>query len=186
LTIAGFSLGAAIGAALARRMESRLHHLVLIGPAGLGELWQDATGDLPRDMNESERRTVTRNNLGRAMIADQSKIDALAIAVQSHLLRDKPRLRGLLISHSEILLSNLAALSSPDLVTIVWGEHDPYPVGGARAGAALLGARFPGVTIDICENAGHWTAYEAPSAINELLLSRVLANAPANERRAVS
>jgi pimeloyl-ACP methyl ester carboxylesterase len=177
LTIAGFSLGGAIAAALARRVEPRLHHLLLLGPSGFGEMWQDATGELlrySRDMSEDERRAVTRHNLARSMIADASHIDDLAITIQTMLVRDKPRLRGLTISRSEILLSNVAALRDPSKVTILWGEHDPYPAGGVRPGAVAVRKRLPGVAIEIYNDVGHWVAYEAPAAINTLLLSRVM------------
>lgn len=189
VTIAGFSLGGAIGSALATRLAPRLHQLVLLGPSGLGAMWQDATADLQRysrDMSEAERRAVTRHNLARSMIADEAKIDALAIMIQSRLLRDKPRLRGMTISRSEILISNVAALPSPENVTILWGEHDPYPAGGVRPGIDAVRARLPGVTVEMCDNAGHWVAYEAPAAMNALLLSRVLADAPVKRRQAVS
>jgi pimeloyl-ACP methyl ester carboxylesterase len=176
LTIAGFSLGGAIGSALARRVLSRLHHLVLLGPSGLGELWQDATADLERysrDMNESARQAVTRRNLARSMIADKSKIDALAVDIQLRLLRDKPRLRGMTISQSKIVIANLSALPSPEKVTILWGDRDPYLTGGVRAGADAVRALLPGAAIQIVESAGHWVAFEAPDAVNSLLQSRV-------------
>lgn len=186
LTIAAFSLGGAIGAAVARRVDAYLHRLVLLGPSGFGEMWQDATADLQRysrDMSDSERRAVTRYNLARSMIADESKIDELAIAIQTMLVRDKPRLRGLTISRSEILLSNVAALRDPSKVTIVWGEHDPYPAEGVRAGAAAIRKRLPQVAIEICKGAGHWVAYEAPAAINALLLSHVIGGEGAMRER---
>jgi pimeloyl-ACP methyl ester carboxylesterase len=189
VTIAGFSLGGAIGSALAARLAPRLHQLVLLGPSGLGEMWQDATADLQRysrEMSEAERRAVTRHNLARSMIADEAKIDALAIMIQSRLSRDKPRLRGMTISRSEILISNVAALPAPENVTILWGEHDPYPAGGVRPGVEAVRTRLPGVTVEVCDNAGHWVAYEAPAAMNDLLLSRVLTDAPAKRGHAAS
>jgi pimeloyl-ACP methyl ester carboxylesterase len=107
------------------------------------------------------------------MIADKSKIDALAVDIQSRLLRDKPRLRGMTISQSKIVIANLSALPSPEKVTILWGDRDPYLTGGVRAGADAVRALLPGAAIQIVESAGHWVAFEAPDAVNSLLQSRV-------------
>jgi len=171
LRLACFSLGAVIGGQVAAALHARLARVVLLGPSGLGPLWRNITDDLARrhpDMSREERRETIRQNLARSMIAQAAAIDDLAIDLQVDLVRQKRSLRGLPISLTDAL-ERVLPLLAPRL-TMVWGEHDPYPTPGVRAVAAVLRERLPGLDARVVDGAGHWVGYEAASAVNPMLV----------------
>lgn len=171
--IAAFSLGGAISAPLIVEMGERVVHAVLVGPGGLGKHWKNAVAGQRRrnsSMSEKELRDVVRENLGFTMIADRDKIDEDTVSIQMGLLNQKRRLLGLPISESSIVVDALPRICGR--TTIVWGDHDPYLHPDLETAIASMKADCPGLDARVIPNAGHWTCYEAPEAINAEIRSK--------------
>ncbi len=174
LSLAGFSLGGAIAAALAARLERRVDQLLLFSPSALGAFWQEVTQKLLRwqpDAGEQERLATVRANLAISMIADPEKIDDDAVAIQDRLVRQKRRLKGLPISTSDAALQALRNVKGR--TTIIWGERDPYLRPDAATCAEQIRTLYPLVGTQVLAGAGHWVIYEAHEAANRLILDRL-------------
>ena len=118
--------------------------------------------DVVRDGNS----VVARTNLGRSMIADKSRIDALALAIQdwnaSRSRLNTPALIGL-----RPLAVSLPQLKIP--VNAIWGERDQIAYYTLESRIAALRELRPGIEPHVIPGAGHWAAYEAADAFNAVL-----------------
>lgn len=172
--VAGFSLGAVIGATLAARASSRVAGTFLIGPSGLGPHWRDATSDLRRwtpEMTEAEVHEVVRHNLERTMIASRAAGTEFTVSMQLRHLRRGRGLKGLPLSRSSAVLDALPAIA--ERTSIIYGANDPYAVPDPAGALDMLRRHFPSVTGHVIDDAGHWVNYEAPEAVNALLTDRI-------------
>lgn len=172
LSVAGFSLGGAVAAALAVRLERRLDDLLLFAPSALGAYWRPIDDRVLRwrpDATDEERLGIVRANLAVTMIADPTKIDETAVRLQDRLVRQKRRLKGLPISTSDSALRALAAVTAR--TTIVWGAKDPYLHPDVATCAEHIRRRYPEVGLRILPGVGHWVIYEAHEDVNALILS---------------
>jgi pimeloyl-ACP methyl ester carboxylesterase len=100
------------------------------------------------------------------MIADVTKIDALALAVQEWNTRHS-RLKTPMLSRGDSLVNALAQVKAP--LNGIWGELDAPANPRAREREAALRELRPDVNFHMVMGAGHWVAYEAPEEFNATL-----------------
>jgi pimeloyl-ACP methyl ester carboxylesterase len=166
--LVGFSFGAMIAGHTAAALGSRIERLVLIGPGALGltirriELrkWNVA-------MPPGERRDVMRANLSRLMLADDGKIDELAIQIQ-HENTTRARVRSRRFAVTDTLAQALRR-ASPKRLFVIWGMRDAVAQGHFHERRAFFHSLRNDVGIHLIPEAGHWVAYEAPEAFNRVL-----------------
>ncbi len=169
--MAGFSFGAMLGAGVAVLASSRCQRFTLIGAAGFGELHvQVDLLPLPTsDMPQAEANAVHAENLRRLMLAKESSMDPLAVYLHGdNLARHRFRSRRLAGSNdtAELLPEIEARLVG------VWGSEDAT-AGGIDAiaqRAELLRREQPEAEFHVLPGIGHWAMYEAPAAVNAILL----------------
>ncbi len=164
--IVGFSFGASVGGHLALQHGARVQSLNLLGAGGLVKPNPPITLERVRGKSGDELRETHRTNLGRSMIADLSRIDALALAIQdwnaSRSRLNTPALIGL-----RPLAVSLPQLRIP--VNAIWGERDQIAYYALEDRIAALRVLRPGIEPHVIPSAGHWAAYEAPEAFNAAL-----------------
>lgn len=168
--LAGFSFGGIVGGQTVLRLEDRVDRFSVLGSNAL-DLKLDVRKPMrsPKsDMSDAELRDVHRHNLGVFMFGDPAKIDDLALDLQGVNTR-RARRRSGQIPRGDSLKLALAAMQTP--VRGIWGEFD------ATAGRYLQARRELFEALPHCEafhvvpGAGHWVAYEAADAVNDILLS---------------
>ena len=169
--IAAFSWGCAVSAQAAVHMESQLRSLLLVGPASLG--------DIPRrgnmkplirrtpDMTELEVLATNRENLARLMIFDRSRIDDMAVFVQT-LNTQKARFNSPQFARSKLVLDGVARTKVP--VKVVYGQFDAPGLPNIAAKQELFEAVSKNVVFEIVADAGHWLQYEQSAVFNEIAL----------------
>jgi len=164
--VAGFSFGGTAATCLAALHGARVRSLTIIGSSGVGPLGSRVDLMKVRHLAGEERAAAHRVNLGRLMIADPAKIDALALAVQEWNTRHS-RLKTPDLSRSGALVSALQNVRAP--LNGIWGELDAPANPRAREREAALRAIRPDVNFHMVAGAGHWVAYEAPDEFNATL-----------------
>ncbi|WP_353181653.1 alpha/beta fold hydrolase [Bosea sp. (in: a-proteobacteria)] len=166
--LVGFSFGALIAGHVAAQFSRGLASLTVVGPGALG---------LPRsnivlqrtdgEMSEAARREANRANLAMLMIADESRIDALAIDIQARNV-GLARVKSRRFANSPSLTDALRQ-SRPGRLNAIWGDKDVVASGRFAEREALLREIRPDVSFNLVQDAGHWVAYERPEAFNALL-----------------
>ena len=174
--VVGFSFGGTMAACVGALRGERVRSVTIIGSAGVGALGGSAVKlEKVRHLEGQERHDTHRTNLGRLMIADPTKIDELAIAIQDwNTVRS--RLRTPAISRSGAIMKALDLLQSP--LNGMWGELDApaNPKGPERV--ATLRAHCPDADIRLVPKTGHWAAYESPEIVNPTLLEMLARTRP--------
>jgi pimeloyl-ACP methyl ester carboxylesterase len=169
--VAGFSLGSSIAAHTAALLGEKAKALVVLGASGMGAMWQNKTHELQklsRSMTLDQVRSIVRENLAISMIWDRAKIDDQAIDVQRKLLAQKRSLLGMPISTSETMFDALDVVSAK--TTMLFGEHDCYMSPDVPSCLDAMKRRYPALHTKMIAGAGHWVMYEAPEAVNQVLL----------------
>ena len=149
--------------------RERVRRLVLLGAGGLG---------LPRPSvpslrnwrllrSERARAAAHRHNLAAIMIADPARIDDLAVHLQSKNTR-RTRIASRPISLTDALRHRLAEAKLP--LAGVWGERDAMTGAFVDTRRELLRGFDPSCPFAVVAGAGHWAQYEAPQAVNAVLL----------------
>jgi pimeloyl-ACP methyl ester carboxylesterase len=158
--LVGFSWGCTVAGATAA-MRDQARSLFLVGPAALGDVpWGSGMRPLRRrwrGMTEQELYGLNRDNLGRLMIGDPSRIDALSIHLQVENTRrsrfDSPR-----FARTSALYDALSRSRAP--LKVVYGELDaPVAPEFAPRKARLLAARSD-AEFEVVPAVGHWLQYE--------------------------
>ena len=126
-------------------------------------------------LSGQERVDTHRINLNRLMIADQAKIDGLALAIQEWNTRHS-RLKTPTLSRSGALPNALKRVVAP--VNGIWGERDAPANPRAPERVAALRTLRPDVDVRMIPGAGHWVAYEAPEQFNAMLLEMLARTRP--------
>jgi pimeloyl-ACP methyl ester carboxylesterase len=164
--VAGFSFGGTAAACLTMIQEPRVRSLTVIGSSGIGPLGSAVELLKVRHLAGEERVAAHRVNLGRLMIADPDKIDALSLAIQEWNTRHS-RLKTPMLSRSGALRTALEKVRVP--LNGIWGELDAPANPRAREREAALRAIRPDVVFHMVMGAGHWVAYEAATEFNTTL-----------------
>jgi pimeloyl-ACP methyl ester carboxylesterase len=168
--LAGFSFGAMVGAQLAA--DEHCTRFTAIGAAGCGDLHVQVPLQAPpaADTPWESAAPVHRANLRALMFSRGAAIDDMAVYLHAiNLARHRFNSRAL--SRTGDFLAALPAIKGQ--LVVVWGSEDAT-AGGADAIEARreqILALQPGARFHCLEGVGHWAMYEAPTAINDILLS---------------
>lgn len=174
--LSGFSFGGLVAAATAVPLGPRAGSLSMIGGAGYGpptgrgftlESRRRLAKRLGRAPTRQELRDMHAENLAKLMIRDRTKIDDWAIDMQ---LRNVERTRfdSRRLSWSGDTPELIGRLACP--VAVIYGEHDAAAIPPPEERFALCRAARPDVETHLIPGCGHWAMYEAPEAVNALML----------------
>ena len=178
LHVMAFSWGCAISAQAARHLEDRLESLFLVGPSSLGDIprrlgMQPLIRRTP-DMSIDEVHAANRENLARLMIHDRSKIDDLAVYLQTTNTQ-RARFNSPQFAHSRLVLDGVARTRVP--LKVVYGEFDAPALPDVAGKESLFRAERNDVEFAMIPDVGHWLPYEQPDTFNRLALDWVTKNA---------
>lgn len=167
LHIVGFSFGGVLGGHVTAQLGDRVRAFTIVGSNGLGLVRQPTVLDRAAEgASETEILDVARHNLRVLMIADPTKIDELALYIQS---RNAPRgrVKSRRFSRTDTLARALPLIRAR--LDGIWGERDAtaYPHLDDRA-RALRGVQ-PSARFEVIPGAGHWVQYEAADRFNSIL-----------------
>ena len=168
--LAGFSFGAMIGALVAA--DARCSRFVAIGSAGCGDLHHQVPlqPPPPPDTPWSEACRVHRANLESLMFSSGAVIDEMAVYLHaSNLARHRFNSRAL--SRTGAFLEALPSVAG-ELVCI-WGSEDATAGGRQRIDRRrdVIREARPAAGFHVLEGVGHWSMYETPATLNQLLLA---------------
>jgi pimeloyl-ACP methyl ester carboxylesterase len=167
--LAGFSFGGQMMGRIATRLGERVRSLTMIGAGGLG-LPRGRPSNLRRvepGMSGEEIAALQRDNLGRFMFQDPTKIDDVAVWMQiRHVALG--RFKSVPFAPGDRLARALPLVKAP--IGGIWGEFDvtAYPHIDQRE--RLLRSIQPGARFHVVAGAGHWVQYEAAAEFNRVLL----------------
>jgi pimeloyl-ACP methyl ester carboxylesterase len=166
--VVAFSFGAHVSTHALLHLQDHVADFTLTGAAALG-LPQGPGKEMPREMEgmtEDERMEVHRGLLEVLMFKDASRIDPLAIYLQSENIR-QARFRSRPFARIPEIAQFLPEVTIP--VKAVWGADDQtaWPSVEARYDAIRQG--HPELVTRTVPDAGHWVMYEQPAAYNQAL-----------------
>jgi pimeloyl-ACP methyl ester carboxylesterase len=164
--IAGFSFGALVSGHVAAREGRRLRSVTIVGAGALGVPRQPTPLVKVRDKAGEARVEAHRANLSALMLADPSRIDALALAIQEwNTVHARFKSRG--FAHTTSLRDALARAEAP--LNAIWGERDAIAWPHVADRVAVIRALRPDANVAVIPGAGHWVAYEAAEQFNTTL-----------------
>ncbi len=169
LHIAGFSFGAMVGVRLAQLLGARCQRFTAIGAAGWGDLHvQVPLTAPPRPGTDWDSAApVHRANLRALMFSPEAVIDDLAIYLHGENL-GRARFNSRALSRTNDFVQALPNLEAECLC--IWGSADATAGGEAALAARRAIIESAGARFQLLPGVGHWAMYEAPVAINALLL----------------
>jgi len=171
----GFSFGAHVGTFAAAELGKQLATFTVCGCAALGIPHNRLEFDRERStMTQAESDAVHRTNLGKLMIADPSRIDDLAVYVQAENIR-RARFKSRAFAGTGEIADNLGRVAAP--LRAIWGAGDVLATPSVEARYDILRRHHPELRTRTIADAGHWVAYEQPTAFVEAV--RELAGLPA-------
>jgi pimeloyl-ACP methyl ester carboxylesterase len=173
--VAGFSFGGTMASCVGALHGARVRSVTIIGSSGVGPVGSAVELLKVRHLTGAERVATHRTNLGRLMIADPSRIDALALLIQDR-NTVRSRLKTPTLSRSGALWRALDKVHVP--VNGIWGEKDAPANPRAPERIAAMRARRPDADVRMIPGAGHWVAYEAPDTVNAMLLEMLARTRP--------
>lgn len=175
--IAAFSWGCAVSAQSAIHFGAQLQSLLLIGPASLG--------DIPRrggmkplirrtpQMSESQVQATNRVNLARLMFYKASRIDDMAVYIQT-LNTQKARFNSPQFARTKLVLEGVAKVDVP--LKVLYGQFDAPGLPNIAAKKKLFESVRNDTEFEIIADAGHWLQYEQAAACNETILQWLTKN----------
>ena len=165
--VAGFSFGGTMATCVGALHGKRVRSVTIVGSSGVGPAGSAVELMKVRHLTGEERVAAHRVNLGRLMIADTTKIDALSLAIQEWNTRHS-RLKTPTLSRSGALPNALARVTAR--VNGIWGEFDAPANPRARLRIVALRELRPDADVRLIAGAGHWVAYESPEEFHAMLL----------------
>jgi len=169
--LAGFSFGGLIGSRVAAMVGDRMQSYVAVGASGFEGLHVRVLGiRVPeKDMSDTEKNEIHRENLQILMLADAANVDDLAIYThRKNVARSRVRSRPM-------SLGNHLVDALPDIkarLSGIWGVHDA--TGGGRDEILkrrdIFAKHQDDVKFEIVDDAGHWVMYEQPEVFEAALL----------------
>lgn len=168
--IVGFSFGSMVGTWLAKKLPDQVAALVLVGAVGMGLRRNTIEFQSWRRLKDDERREAHRANLRALMIYDPSRIDDLAIHLQSENTR-RTRINTRRFVRSTPLKDNLP--DSDVALAGIWGEHDATAAPYLDERREFIHSLRPDAPFEVIKGIGHWVQYEGADAFNATL-TRVL------------
>jgi 2-hydroxy-6-oxonona-2,4-dienedioate hydrolase len=167
--LVGFSFGGIIGAHIALRQRGRMASLSIAGspPFGLGSTGPaNEVEPVDPSLSFSDSAPIHRRNLARLMIADTSRIDALALRIHHENLR-RSQLRSRKIARTDTMARAMAQVTCT--VNGIWGESDSTIHPDLEAVRSVFTIHPNLGRFWSFEGVGHWVAYEAPNRFNDAL-----------------
>ena len=167
--VVAFSFGAHVSSFALKHLEGRVASFTITGCAALG-LPQGPGKEYPREMEgmtEDERMGVHRGLLEVLMFKEASRIDPLAVWLQSENIR-RARFRSRPFARSDEIRRNLAEIQVP--LAAVWGGDDQTAWPSIEARYEVLREYHPELVTRTVPDAGHWVMYEQPEVYNQALL----------------
>lgn len=178
--VAGFSWGGVVAAWLAAQLPEHVFAACLLAPGGFPpDGWhRPPLRPVPPGASDAEADAIHRANLEMMMIADPRNIDALTVAMQrrNHAMT---RFKSRFLGYQDTLGPSLRRVACPILAILPARDPLPRPDTASRAG--YLRRCAPHIVCRVVPNASHWVAFEAPDAVNRLLIGFVGRNAHAAE-----
>jgi 2-hydroxy-6-oxonona-2,4-dienedioate hydrolase len=172
LHLIAFSFGAHVGTFAAASLGDQLDTYTICGCAALGIPHNRLDFERERStMTDAERNEVHRINLERLMIANPTRIDALAIHTHAANIRHacfKSRAFAETNEIPETLPRVTASLRA------IWGANDVLATPSVEARYDILRRSHPELQTRTISDAGHWVAYEQPEAFVEAVVEMVL------------
>jgi pimeloyl-ACP methyl ester carboxylesterase len=168
--LVGFSFGAVISAAVTRRLGKRVNALSLLGPGGFGVPAGRNINLLPVPSVVEDpvgHAIAIAHNLGNFMLSRTPTPDALVVRLQSQNIA-RARFDSRKISLQDRLLDDLRTTSCP--LQVIWGQSDHLPVPSIAARIELIRGARPHAEFHVVPDAGHWVQFEAPDAVDALLI----------------
>jgi pimeloyl-ACP methyl ester carboxylesterase len=170
--LAGFSFGALCAGHLAALDQERCLSLTVVGAGALGFERSPTTLVKVRQLEGTDREEANRHNLAALMIADDTRIDDVALAMQDlHTRRARFKSRGW--ANTDSLKQAIAQSRAP--LAAIYGELDAIARPHVGLRLDLIRSMRAGATAESIPGAGHWVSYEAADAFNAAL-RRVLAH----------
>jgi 2-hydroxy-6-oxonona-2,4-dienedioate hydrolase len=172
LHLAGFSFGGVLGGHVAAQLGDRVRAFTVVGSNGLGLVRQPTDlRRVPPGAETEEALATHRHNLGALMIADPSKIDELAVYIQS---KNAPRgrVKSRRFSRADTLVRALPLIKAR--LDGIWGGRDATAYPHLDERAQTLRSFQPRARFEVIEGVGHWVQYEAADRFNPLLAEIVL------------
>lgn len=167
--LAGFSFGAVISVAVARRLKPVISGLSILGPGGFGMPVGRTLEMVPvpdRGGDPEGHRRAVAHNLGQSMLSRAASPEDPVVDLHCANIA-RVRFDSRKISLQERLLDDLSAVSCP--LQVIWGAEDRLAFPSITARARQVVEVRPDAEIRIIPNAGHWVQYEASGAVNALL-----------------
>jgi pimeloyl-ACP methyl ester carboxylesterase len=169
-----FSFGGHVGTFTAIELGHHIASFTLSGCSALG--LHPVLEEFPKErntMSPAERLHVHRRVLEILMIAEPSRIDDEAIAIQAGNVR-KARFRSREFARTTEIKERLADVKVP--VRAIWGERDVLAKPTLETLFDVLRGAQPRIVTRIVPDAGHWSMYENAPAFNAALLDQLAAN----------
>ena len=166
--LVAFSFGAHVSSHALLHLKDHVRDFTITGCAALG-LPQGPGKEYPREMEgmtEDERMGVHRGLLEILMFKETSRIDALAVYLQSENIA-KARFRSRPFARSAEIRQNLMEIEIP--VKAVWGGYDQTAWPSIEARFDALREFHLELITRTVPDAGHWVMYEQPVAYNSAL-----------------
>ena len=170
--ICGFSFGGIISGPVAVLQGVRVLSYTGVAPGALGLSFSK----LPKlasprpSMRGTELAEVHRHNLQHLMIHEPSRVDELAVHLQSETVR-RARSRSGDIPTSNVLAEALPQVASTTRINAIWGDRDAIAgefIDERRAFFAQLPHRGE---FHVIKGAGHWLMFECPATFESALMS---------------
>ena len=152
---------------VAALLAPKLRSVTILGAGSMGTPRHPVPLMKVRDKEGPARVEAHRHNLGSMMIADTSKIDELALAIQERAFINS-RLRSRPFA-TATMLSDALARADGVPVNAIWGDRDQVAMPDIQLRIDALRRARPDARIALVPGAGHWVAYEAAEAVNALL-----------------
>lgn len=167
--VVAFSFGAHVSTHAMLHLQDHVADFTLTGAAALG-LPQGPGKEYPREMegmSEDERLGVHRGLLEILMFKDPSRIDPLAVYLQSENI-SRARFRSRPFARMPEIAHLLPDVRIP--VKAVWGAEDQTAWPSVEARYDVIRQGHPELVTRTVPDAGHWVMYEQPAAYNRALI----------------
>ena len=168
--LVGFSFGAVVCAAIALQLRAHVKAMSLLGPGGFGSPAGRNIHLLPvppRADDPAGHRAAVAHNLGAFMLARPPAPDHPVVDLHSTNIA-RVRFDSRRVSLQDRIVGDLEKLSCP--LQVIWGEEDRLPVPSLQVRTERIMEARPDAEIEIVPGAGHWVQYDAPRAVEALLI----------------
>ena len=164
--LVGFSFGALCAGHLAAQDPDECRSVTIVGAGALGFPRSPTELVKVRPLHGAAREEANRHNLAELMFADPARIDALALRIQDlHTRLARFKSRGW--ASTDSLKRALQRVRVP--IAGIYGEQDAIARPHVQLRLDLLQEIQSTAQTAAIPGAGHWVAYEASEAFNEIL-----------------